>query len=152
MSDGDSIAQVAVVILLLSLAVPALATAHEYSGTPIEYTESATVDYNNTTQLSEPATVEGYSENITVTTSNGKVLTEGSDYQWNESAGEITWLDNSNTNDGESVTVDYAAYQRTEESAMAWTILSPLMGLFGLFGFAVSVRALWDYTAEVWDL
>jgi len=151
-SDGDSIAQVAVVILLLSLAVPALATAHEYSGSPFEYSDSAAVDYNNTTSVSQPATAEGYSTNITITTENGKVLNAGEDYQWNDSTGDINWTDNVNTNDGEAVTVDYAAYQRTEESAMAWTIISPLMGLFGLFGFAVSVRALWGFTAELWDL
>lgn len=152
MSDGDTIAQVAIVVLLLSLSVPALATAYDYAGTPFEYSEDATVDYNNTTQVDQPATIEGYSQNITITSPNDKVLVEGTDYEWDPDTGEITWSDSANTNDGDTVQVDYQAYQRTGETALAWDILAPLMGLFGLFGFTVSVRALWEFTAEVWDL
>lgn len=152
MSDGDTIAQVAVVVLLLSLSVPALATAYDYAGTPFEYSENATVDYGNTTSVDEAATVEGYSQNITITSPTGKTLVEGTDYEWDPGAGEISWYDSANTNEGDTVRLDYSAYQRTGETALAWDILSPLMGLFGLFGLTVSVRALLEYTAEVWDL
>jgi hypothetical protein len=31
-------------------------------------------------------------------------------------------------------------------------IIAPLMSLFGLYGIVVSVRALWSFIAEVWDL
>lgn len=152
MSDGDTIAQVAVVILLLSLSVPALATAYDYAGTPMDYEEEAAVDYNNTTFLSEEATVEGYSESITITTSNNKELVEGEDYEYNATAGEINWTDNANTNDGDTVEIEYSAHQRTAHTEMAWTVISPLLGLFGIFGVVVSVRALWSFVAEVWDL
>lgn len=152
MSDGDSIAQVAIVILLLSLSVPALATAYDYAGTPYDYSEGVIVDYGNTSYLSEDATAEGYGDNITIITPNDKTLVEGTDYEWNSSEGSITWYDNANTNEGDTVQVSYVAFQRTQETAMAWDILAPLMGLFGLFGFVVSVRALWEFTAEVWDL
>lgn len=150
MTDGDSIAQVAVVILLLSLAVPALATAHEAAGTPIEYGETVTVDYNQTTSVAENATVEGYSETVTITTSDGQQLAEGTDYEWDGAAGNISWINSANTNDGDTVTVEYAAHQRTSETEMSWMILAPLMSLFGLFGLVVSVRALWQLTEEVW--
>lgn len=151
MTDGDSISQVAIVILLLSLSAPALATAHEYAGTPIEYEESLTVDYGNESNVSEPATVEGYGADPTVTV-NGSELVEGTDYDWDSSTGNVTWYDTANSSDGDSATIRYAAYQRTEETAVSWTILAPLMSLFGLFGLVVSVRALWSFTAEVWDL
>jgi len=150
-SDGDSIAQVAVVILLLSLAVPALATAYDYAGTPMDYEETVTVDYENETHVAEASTLEGYGDDPTIVV-NGTELQSGTDYSWDDSAGSITWYDTANTSSGADAEVDYRAYQRTAQTEMAWNILSPLMGLFGLFALIVSVRALWEYTAEVWDL
>lgn len=151
MSDGDTIAQVAVVILLLSLAVPALATAYDFAGTPMDHEESVTVDYQNDTTVSEAATLEGYGADPTVTI-DGDQLVQGTDYLWNESTGTIDWQNTANSSAGASARVNYVAHQRTPQTAAAWNILSPLMGLFGLFGFVVSVRAVWEYTAEVWDL
>lgn len=151
MADGDSIAQVAVVILLLGLAVPGLATAYDFAGTPIAYSEDATVDYSNETAVEQNVTLEGYGDSTRITV-NGTELTEGTDYDWNSDDGIVTWYNTTNTSDGETATVEYSAYQRTEESEMAWIIISPLMGLFGLFGFVAAVRALWQYVAEVWEL
>jgi hypothetical protein len=151
MSDGDTIAQVAVVVLLLVLAVPALATAHEFAGTPLDYSETLTVDYTTDSSVSENATVEGYGDTVTIT-SGGQGLVAGTDYRWDADAGTVEWLDTANTTSGDSATIDYQAYQRTGESALAWTVISPLMGLFGLFALVSSVRAVWELTAEVWDL
>ncbi len=151
MTDGDSIAQVAVVILLLGLAVPALATAYDYAGTPMEYEESVTVDYANDSEVVENATLEGYGDDPTVTV-DGVELVRGTDYLWNDSAGSIDWQNTSNTSDGDSARVQYAAYQRTGQTEAAWTIIAPFMGLFGIYGLTVSVRALWSFVAEVWDL
>lgn len=151
MSDGDSMAQLAAVILLLALAVPALATAHEFAGTPMSYSESATVDYGNQTVVSEAATVEGYGGDPVVVV-DGDELVAGVDYRWNDSAGSVEWLNSTNTSAGDTARVEYLAHQRTEETALAWDILAPFMGLFGLFGLIASVRTLWSYSAEVWDL
>lgn len=152
MTDGDSIAQVAVVILLLGLAVPALATAHEQAGTPVEYEEMLTVDYNTPSAVNENSTVENYGDDPTLTNSSNGQLVAGTDYEWNATSGEVTWFNTSNTTSGESVDIIYRAHQRTGETQAAWTIIAPLMGLFGLFGLVVSVRALWQFAAEVWDL
>lgn len=151
MSDGDTIAQVAVVVLLLALAVPALATAHEYAGTPLEYEETLTVDYTTEPAVSQNATGEGYGTAPEVIV-NGTVLVEGADYSWSASDGTVTWYDTANTSTGDEAQIVYRAHQRTQETAMAWAIIAPLMGLFGLFGLVASVRALWSTTAEVWDL
>lgn len=152
MPDGDTIAQVAVVILLLTLSVPALATAYDYAGTPYEYEETLTVDYTTPSQVSEGATAtEGYGSNETITV-GGTQLVEGDDYRWNKSSGEVTWLNTSATSDGDSATITYRAFQRTPQTSAAWSILMPFTALFGLFGFVSAVRALWAYTAEVWDL
>lgn len=151
MTDGDSIAQVAVVVLLLVLSVPTLATAHDYAGTPLDYEESLTVDYQNDSEVSENATLEGYGADPTVT-ADGATLDQGTDYLWNESSGVVDWQNTSNTTDGDTAQIQYQAFQRTEESQLAWMIISPFMALFGLFALTSSVRAVWQYTAEVWDL
>lgn len=152
MSDGDSIAQLAVVILLLVLAVPALATAHDYAGTPLEYAETATIDYSSDYSVSENATdTEHYGAETTVTV-DGTQLVEGTDYDWDATDGNITWYNTTNTSSGDNARVEYRAHQRTEETALAWSTLSPLMGLFGIYAVIASVRALWAYVAEVWDL
>ena len=151
MPDGDSIAQVAVVVLLLVLSVPTLMTAHDYSGTPLDYEESLTVDYANDSAVSENATVEGYGDESTIVV-DGTALVRGTDYRWNATSGEIDWQDTANTTDGDSAQIEYQAYQRTTESSTAWSIIAPFMGLFGLFALLSSVRALWQLTAEVWEL
>ena len=145
-------AQLAAVVLLLVLAVPALATAHEFSGTPYEYSDEVAVDYVNASAVSEGATVaEGYGADPTVTV-DGVELVRGTDYRWNASAGSIAFEDTANTSAGATAWIEYAAYQRTPQSALAWTIISPFMALFGLFALVASVRTLWSYVSEVWDL
>ena len=151
MTDGDSIAHVAVVVLLLGLAVPALATAHDYAGTPYQYEENLAVDYTTASSVSEGATQEGYSENVTVVV-DGTTLTEGQDYDWNPGTGAVTWYNTTDTTDGSTAHITYTAYQRTPATAAAWTIIAPLMSLFGVFGLVAAVRTLWSYSAEVWDL
>jgi hypothetical protein len=156
-TDGDSIAHVAVVILLLVLAIPALATAYQYAGTPFSYEETLTIDFNSTSNVSQSATFEGYSEGPKITAfqqpaKGGTVLVEDTDYAWNSSTGTVTWFDTPNTSDGQEARIEYEAYQRTEVTEVAWMVIAPLMGLFGLYAILVSVRALWALTAELWDL
>jgi len=151
MTDGDTVAQLAVVILLLVLAVPSLATAHDMAGTPIEYEQEATIDVGNETEVAEAATLERYSEEVTVRTDDGTVLEPYRDYEWNASTGVVTWENSAETSDGQSVTIAYAAHQRTEETELAWTVISPFFALFGLFALVASVRTLWSYIAEVFE-
>jgi hypothetical protein len=150
MTDGDSVAQLAVVILLLILAVPTLATAYDRAGTPHTFEEQVTVDYASPTSVDANATSEGYGTDPTIT-AGGTVLNDSA-YEWDASAGTISWTNTSQTSDGQQATIEYRAYQRTAETEAAWTIIAPLMGLFGLFGLVASVRTLWSYVAEVWTL
>lgn len=149
MTDGDTIAQVAVVVLLLLLAVPALATAHELSGTPLPYEEQLTIDEGNSTSVSQNATLERYSENVTIR-SEGETLSDGDDYRWNETSGEVSWLSSTNTTEAADATIEYQAHQRTGETRLAWIVVAPLMGLFGLFGLVASARAILNLLGEVW--
>lgn len=150
MGDSDSIAHVAVVILLLGMSVPALATAHDYAGTPFDYEETITVDYDAESTVNQSATVEGYGSSATISV-DGDELVEGIDYRWNDDSGTVDWLNTSNTSSGESASISYLAYQRTAETQMAWSIISPLMALFGIFGLVVSVRALLGYVQYIWE-
>jgi len=150
MTDGDSVAQLAVVVLLLILAVPTLATAYERAGTPHAFEEQVTVDYSSPSSVTATATAEGYAPDPTIS-ADGTELNDSA-YDWNTTDGTITWFNTSQTSDGQQATIDYRAYQRTGETEAAWTVISPLMGLFGLFGLVASVRTLWSYIAEVWTL
>lgn len=151
MSGGDTMSQLAVVILLLGLSVPGLMTAYDFAGTPIEYEQSATIDVNGETVVEEGATLENYGDEISVRASDGAELAPYRDYRWNETDGTVTWLNSSNTTDGESATITYEAHQRTVETETAWNILTPLFSLFGLFAFVASLRTLWSYLAEVFN-
>jgi len=151
MSDGDTMSQLAVVILLLGLAVPGLMTAYDFAGTPIEYEQSASVDVGGETVVEEGTTLENYGDEISVRTENGTELAPYRDYQWNETAGTVTWADSANTTDGQNATIAYQAHQRTAVTETAWDVISPLFGLFGLFAFVASVRTLWSTIAEVFD-
>jgi len=149
-TDGDSVAQLAVVILLLMLSVPTLATAHELAGTPLEYEETTSVSYASDYSVAQNATVEGYSETVTVTV-DGQTLNASDDYAWDASTGTLSFVNSSATTAGDDATVSYAAYQRTEETQTAWLLIAPFMGLFGLFSLVSAVRVLWSYSAEVFD-
>lgn len=149
-TDGDSVAQLAVVVLLLMLSVPTLATAHELAGTPLEYEETATVDYAADYSVNENATVEGYSETVTVTV-DGQALNASEDYTWDQGSGTLSFVNSSATTAGDTATVEYRAYQRTQETQTAWLLIAPFMGLFGLFSLVSAVRVLWSYSAEVFD-
>ena len=151
MSDGDTVAQLAVVILLLGLAVPGLATAYDYAGTPIDYEQSATVDFASPTAVDETATVEGYGDEISVLVAGVGELEAGVDYRWDDESGEIEWFNSTATSSGQDVTIAYQAHQRTPETEMAWTIISPFFALFGIFGLVAAVRTLWSYIAEVFE-
>jgi len=151
MSDGDTVAQLAVVILLLGLAVPGLATAHDYAGTPIEYEQAATISYSTPSSVSENTTVEGYGDDVVVVLDAGGELTENVDYRWDKTTGEVTWLNTTATSSGDAAIISYQAHQRTPETEMAWTIISPFFALFGIFGLVAAVRTLWSYIAEVFE-
>jgi len=151
MSHGDSVAQLAVVILLLGLSVPGLMTAYDTAGTPIEYEQATTVDPGGETSVEQGATLENYGDEISVRTEAGDELVRYDDYRWNETSGTVAWLDSTNTSAGQNATVTYRAHQRTVQTETAWDVISPLFVLFGLFTFVASIRTLWRTIAGVFE-
>jgi hypothetical protein len=151
MPEGDTVAQLAVVVLLLILAVPTLATAHDYAGTPFEHTETTTVDYSDSYGVQQNATdAERYGESVTVVVDGAEL--NDSAYEWDATSGTVSWSNTSATTDGDPASITYHAYQRTAETQLAWTIVAPFMAFFGLFAFVTAVRVLWGHIAEVWTL
>jgi len=150
--DRDSVAQLAVVVLLLSLAVPALSTAYATAGTPFAYEETAAVSYSDDYSVTENATdAEGYGTDPTVTNASGATLVEDVDYEWDANEGRLSFANTSNTTAAEDATIRYTAYQRTAETQTAWSILAPFMGLFGLFGFYSAVRVLLGIATDAFE-
>lgn len=147
--DSDTITQLAVVILLLGMAVPTLGAAYSSAGSPVEYEDTAAIDYQTDTDLTADATSEGYA--VDKITANETTLTEGTDYEANLTAGSIDWLNTSTTSSGDTATIEYLATQRSAETETAYSIIAPLMGLFGVFALVTSVRVLWGYISEIWE-
>jgi len=150
--DRDSVAQLAVVVLLLSLAVPALATAYSTAGTPFEYEETTTVSYTSEYTVTENATdAEAYGTDPMVTNASGATLVEDVDYRWNATTGTLSFENSTNTSAGDDATIRYTAHQRTAETEVAWSILAPFMGLFGLFGLYSAVRVLLGIVTDAFE-
>lgn len=147
--DSDTITQLAVVILLLGMAVPTLGSAYASAGTPIEYQDTASIDYTSDYTLSENATEEGHT--VSEIVANGQQLTEGDDYRVDRAAGTVNFLNTTNTTSGDTAQIDYTATQRNSETELAYDIIAPLMALFGIFALVTAVRVLWGYVAEIWE-
>ena len=86
--------------------------------------ETVVADVGNWTAVDAPSYAQSFDDNETITNASGTQLTEGSDYEWNASAGEIYWYDTSSVADGEEMLVDYAYSAKTEEARTARRVLS----------------------------
>lgn len=67
--------------------------------------EAATVDYDTEYNVSE-STAESFNNTITVT-ANGNELVEGTDYQWHPDRGNVSWINSSATQSGDTAFIDY---------------------------------------------
>jgi hypothetical protein len=106
----------------------AWAVSAEYQNAPeTNYTvtgEEVIADVGNTSTVDAPDYALRFWDNETVYDSDGNVLVEGSDYEWNATTGTITWLSSTTYSDGETMTVDYAFVGKTEQARTLRTVLS----------------------------
>lgn len=122
-----------VVVVVLGGAVYAAGFALDGSGTRVETVENEphNVTYSNPVTVDHgPASASGdgidYLANETVVNSNGDQLTEGVDYHWNTSTGEIDLEDTSATTDGETFQISYAYNVRL---SIVQDVLRPISSL-----------------------
>jgi len=87
--------------------------------------ESFSVDYTSDYSVAETG-IE-YRYEVTVRDKNFNELTRGIDYEWDESSGDVTMLDTSATNSGETAYVTYTVEQVTDESERYADLIGPLL-------------------------
>lgn len=84
----------------------------------------------------------GFDENVTVYNNTSVELTEGEDYEWNESDGTIRYHDTAKTNETNQSTISYTYYENTKDvKELSGPIRSLVEGL-GLLPLMVGGIAL----------
>ncbi|SFR34179.1 hypothetical protein [Halogeometricum limi] len=103
---SSSISTFAVVIVLGAIAIGAFSVGFNTAAEEFDRENEAIV-LSDAGQLVNASDIAfEFGANVTVT-HNGSTLTEGVDYRFNESTGELVRLNNSSVPDGESVDIDY---------------------------------------------
>lgn len=121
----------ALALLVVVVGTLTLATAGGYayqSNVPTETVnvtnETATVDYDTPTTLDEHEFYLTYDESsIAVRNSSNESLTAGTDYEFAASNGTVTWLNTTNTSEGNTAYVDYNATYHPQEARLARTVV-----------------------------
>jgi hypothetical protein len=101
--------------------------------------EAVVADVGNWTAVDAPDHARSFGDDEVITNSSGTQLTEGSDYDWNASAGEIYWYNTSSVSDGETMQADYSYTSKTEEARTARKILSVPINLILPAGLLIVV-------------
>jgi hypothetical protein len=123
-----------------------------YQATGQQYTidnESHVINYTTESSVDAPAYTFSYNDTITVT-ANGSTLTAGTDYEWNASVGNITWLNSTQTANGDNALVDYGYQAPTEDTYERRNILASLARLLPYAALAVGVYAAIQLTDSGW--
>lgn len=114
-------------VVLVGVMGIAWAVGAQYESAPETTTnvtdESIVADVGNWTALDAPDYAQDHYDE-TITNSSGATLTNGTDYDWNASTGEIYWYDTSSVDDGETMQVDYTYSAKTEQARTARKVLA----------------------------
>lgn len=113
------VALIGVVLLFGGLGASYQESGYEHTVT----NEAVIVDDGNTSQVDAPDYTFTYSDSINVTVSSGQ-LKAGEDYTWNSTTGTITWINTSNSEDGETARVDYSYTAPTQGTHNRTNVLS----------------------------
>jgi hypothetical protein len=95
-----------------------------YDNASTEYdvvNESITVDYSATVSVDESG--ESYSDTVDVYNDSGAELTDGTDYDWNATDGNVTWFNTSATVDGETATISYSYTAKSGQTTAMGTVI-----------------------------
>ena len=121
------------VLLIVALGAAVFQPAFASGAERVTTTESVTVDYQTSTSVNESGL--RYSDDVSVAV-NGSSLTQGSDFRWNETSGEISFVNTSATSSGDTatVTVEYRAPSNQQRSVaqMLNVLATPLVLLLFL--------------------
>jgi hypothetical protein len=132
--------QVVVIALALALALPLFVNGgFGAAATQSEANETTTVNFNSPYQV-ENADAYELNQSITVT-QNGTELSSGTDYAWNQSTGEVSWLKNGTASE-DSTTIEYQYRDHTDRTTLIATLLEANASWIGLLLLVVAMGFL----------
>lgn len=131
--------QIAVVIVLAAILLPAANMAYDDASTATTTTENITVQHGETTAVSQDAAV--YDETVTITDGN-ETLQEGSDYDWQASFGAVQWYENGSVADGEEVEIQYTYHEADDTTDGIATIIGSVGWLVWALVFLTVIATL----------
>lgn len=141
-----------VLIVLIGIAVLLAGLSTGYQAAGYEHTienETHDVDYNAESSLDAPEYTFSYSTTVTVT-ANNTTLDAGSDYEYNSSVGNITWLNSSATSDGDDAFVTYTYEAPTEGAHERNQLLGSVVQIVAYAALAVGVFATVQLMSSGW--
>lgn len=90
----------------------------------------------------------GFRSNVTVFNSSDHELVEGTDYEWNETDGTVTYFNTQNVTDGNTGNISYTYLENTRQVSVLSRVIDPVVGfvswsplLVGGLGLAVLLLA-----------
>jgi len=116
-----------VVALLMILGIGAVAFGGVYAngGAPERVdNETVTVDYSSPQSVQQSGL--SYDDRVTVRNGSGAVLDAETDYQWNATSGEVTFLNTSATTSGGDATITYQYRAETDTHQSTGRVISML--------------------------
>jgi len=130
--------------LMIAVAIAATLVT-PFTGAIAGHTGTVSVNEKVTADVGTYQDIDGYDVDAGTfsaeLSSDGTALTEGTDYNLNETAGTIEFIDSTNVNDGDSVDLSYD-YQATDGTTSTITGLLPLfVGLLILVTLAAGVTS-----------
>ncbi|ELZ95001.1 hypothetical protein C440_07992 [Haloferax mucosum ATCC BAA-1512] len=132
----------AAILIIGVVAFVGLSVAYAESGVVATTSEDITLS-DAGTYVDERDAFE-YGDNETVV-HNGTTLTEGTDYRWNTSTGELTRLSGSSVPDGSTVTIDYAFEKPSQTTKDIQTTVSTASFALPYIVLFLAVAAVWGW-------
>jgi len=84
----------------------------------------------------------GFNESVTVYNNSSVELTEGTDYEWNETDGTILFKDTAKTNEGDPANISYTYLYNTQRVREVSTPINTIVQAIGRTGFLAGGLAL----------
>lgn len=150
--DEHSVWGFLVVLVLVLLLAPTLSLAYGNADVQtVVQGERHTIDINNSTSVSAgPGT--GYGDDVAVTVTNNSsttTLTEGTDYSWTASTGEVSFDGSSpDVSDGDTFEVSYQYGELPAATRDVWTLITTVLALQSLYVLIAGLNAIRAYIGQ----
>lgn len=115
---------VVAVLIVVGLGVVAFTPAFASGSDRVTAVDTLAVDYSGEQSVSESGL--RYADSVTVTNDSGATLDSGVDYRWNETAGNVSFVNTSATTANESVDVQYQYRQADSRQQTIGTVVESL--------------------------